>query len=70
MRKRNTAGTAISRSMPTAVRPAISAASTAPMPPGVGAADETADPTRYTTPMVTRLRPPPNASMVSANAAT
>ncbi len=46
MRYRKTAGTATSRSRPTAVSPAMSAASTAPMPPGVGAAELIAEPTQ------------------------
>ena len=45
-RNRNTAGTAVSLSRPAAVRPAIRAASTAPIPPGVGAAWAMAAPTR------------------------
>ena len=47
----------------------MSAASTAPMPPGVGATDETAEPTRYTTPMLAMLTPPPKASTERTRAA-
>jgi hypothetical protein len=43
---RNTDGTAISLSTPTAVRPAMSTASTAPTPPGVGAVCASAEPVR------------------------
>ena len=45
-RNSRTDGTAISLSSPTLTRPAISAASTAPRPPGVGAAWPMAEPAR------------------------
>lgn len=44
--KKNTVGTATSLLTPAAMRPAISAASSAPSPPGVGAAVATAEATR------------------------
>src|SRR5690606_38476786 len=45
----STAGAATSLGRPTAIRPTVSVASTAPTPPGVGAADPSALPARNTT---------------------
>src|SRR5579875_3790407 len=47
---------------PAAVSPAVSAASTAPRPPGVGKIEPIALPVRYTTAMVATGTAPPNAA--------
>src|ERR1700742_4482159 len=66
-----TDGTATAAGTPKAARPPISAASTAPTPPGVGAAEASVPPTIVTTVQVTNDAPPPKASTLdhSANAA-
>ena len=53
---------------PKAASPPISAASTAPTPPGVGAAAARVPPTIVTTVTVTNVVPPPNASTLAHNA--
>src|SRR6478752_5684505 len=70
IRYSSTDGTAIAVGTPNAARPPISAASTAPTPPGVGAAEARVPPTIVTTVTVTNDVCPPNASMLahSANA--
>src|SRR6201997_4007413 len=66
-----TDGTAIPVGTPNAARPPINAASTAPTPPGVGAADASVPPIIVTTVTVTNVAPPPKAWTLahSANAA-
>src|SRR3979490_1200608 len=54
--------------MPTPLKPATSAASSAPAPPGVGAAAATADAPRKTAPILGTLRLPPNAATDPPNA--
>src|SRR5882757_10128360 len=61
----STDGTAITVGTPNAARPPINAASTAPTPPGVGAADARVPPTIVTTVTVTKDVVPPNASMAA-----
>src|ERR1700754_1401241 len=61
----STDGTAIAAGTPNAARPPINAASTAPTPPGVGAADARVPPTIVTTVTVTNDVSPPNASMLA-----
>src|SRR6202012_5745211 len=56
-----TEGTATAAGTPKAARPPISAASTAPTPPGVGAADASVPPTIVTTVQVMNVAPPPKA---------
>src|SRR3954469_14861824 len=70
-RYNNTDGTATAAGTPNAARPPISAASTAPTPPGVGAAEASVPPIIVTTVTVTNVVPPSNASTLahSANAA-
>src|SRR5215468_9943947 len=58
----STDGTAIAAAIPNAARPPINAASTAPTPPGVGAADASVPPIIVTTVTVTNDVSPPNAS--------
>src|ERR1700709_1409315 len=67
----STDGTPIAAGTPKAASPPIKAASTAPTPPGVGAAEASVPPTIVTTVTVTNVVPPPNASTLahSANAA-
>src|ERR1700675_307346 len=67
----STDGTPTAPGTPNAVSPPISAASTAPTPPGVGAAEASVPPTIVTTVTVTNVAPPPNAWTLvhSANAA-
>src|SRR4051812_4474768 len=67
----STDGTAIAAGSPKAARPPINAASTAPTPPGVGAADASVPPIIVTTVTVTNDVSPPKASMLAhkANAA-
>src|SRR3981189_2468396 len=67
-RESSTAGTAIAAGSPKAARPPINAASTAPTPPGVGAAEASVPPTIVTTVTVTNVVLPPNASMLAHNA--
>src|ERR1700761_7864808 len=69
-RNSSTAARATWLAMPTAVSPAVRAASVAPMAPGVGAAFEMADPTRYTSAISTTDGPPPNASTAATRANT
>src|ERR1700742_2513751 len=66
-----TDGTPTAAGMPKAARPPINAASTAPTPPGVGAAEASVPPTIVTTVHVTNVAPPPKACTLdqSANAA-
>src|ERR1700742_645253 len=66
-----TDGTPTAAGTPKAASPPISAASTAPTPPGVGAADASVPPTIVTTVQVTNVAPPPKAWTLahSANAA-
>src|ERR1700758_5576344 len=70
-RYNRTDGTATAAGTPKAARPPISAASTAPTPPGVGAAEASVPPTIVTTVQVTNVAPPPKAWTLahSANAA-
>src|SRR6202046_3774738 len=67
----STEGTLTAAGTPKAASPPISAASTAPTPPGVGAADASVPPTIVTTVTVTNEAPPPKASTLvhSASAA-
>src|SRR6476646_1503529 len=58
----NTDGTATAAGTPKAARPPISAASTAPTPPGVGAAEASVPPIIVTMVTVMNDAPPPNAS--------
>src|ERR1700693_3756927 len=53
---------------PNAARPPISAASTAPTPPGVGAAEARVPPTMVTMVTVTNDVSPPNAATLAHNA--
>src|ERR1700746_767323 len=64
-RYNNTDGTAIAAGTPKAARPPISAASTAPTPPGVGAAEASVPPTIVTTATVTNEVVPPKASILA-----
>src|SRR5882757_414558 len=64
----STDGTAIAAGSPKAARPPINAASTAPTPPGVGAAEASVPPTIVTTVTVTNVVSPPNASILAHNA--
>src|SRR3978361_1502488 len=57
----STDGTATAAGTPNAERPPISAASTAPTPPGVGAAEASVPPIIVTTVTVTNVVPPPKA---------
>src|SRR6476469_6086520 len=68
IRYSSTDGTAIAAGTPNAARPPISAASTAPTPPGVGAAEASVPPTIVTIVTVTKLVSPPNASMLAHSA--
>ena len=68
IRYSSTAGTATAAGTPNAARPPISAASTAPTPPGVGAADASVPPTIVTIVTVTKLASPPNASILAHSA--
>src|SRR3981189_47136 len=61
IRESSTDGTAIGGGTPNAARPPINAASTAPTPPGVGAAEARVPPTIVTTVQVTNVAPPPKA---------
>src|SRR6201993_3760660 len=67
----STDGTPTAAGTPKAARPPINAASTAPTPPGVGAAEASVPPTIVTTVQVTNVAPPPKAWTLaqSANAA-
>src|SRR6202789_793341 len=67
----STDGTLTAAGRPKAASPPISAASTAPTPPGVGAAEARVPPTIVTTVTVTNVAWPPKASTLvhSANAA-
>src|ERR687897_3439707 len=64
----STDGTAIAAGSPKAASPPISAASTAPTPPGVGAAEARVPPIIVTTVTVTNDVSPPNASMAAHSA--
>ncbi len=64
----STEGTPMAAGTPKAASPPISAASTAPTPPGVGAAEASVPPTIVTTVTVTNVVPPPNASTLAHNA--
>src|SRR5271156_2380401 len=64
----STDGTLTAAGTPKAASPPISAASTAPTPPGVGAADASVPPTIVTTVTVTNVAWPPNASTLVHNA--
>src|SRR5271163_1659498 len=63
-----TDGTATAAGTPKAARPPISAASTAPTPPGVGAAEASVPPTIVTTVQVTNVAPPPKAWTLAQSA--
>src|ERR1700691_752946 len=63
-----TDGTATAAGTPKAARPPISAASTAPTPPGVGAAEARVPPTIVTTVTVTKVVSPPNALTLAHSA--
>src|SRR6201997_5630010 len=67
-RYNRTDGTATAAGTPKAARPPISAASTAPTPPGVGAAEASVPPTIVTTVQVTNVVSPPNALTLVHNA--
>src|ERR1700761_1810875 len=64
----STDGTLTAAGTPNAASPPISAASTAPTPPGVGAAEARVPPTIVTTVTVTNDALPPNASTLLHNA--
>src|ERR1700761_9007162 len=64
----STDGTPTAAGTPKAASPPISAASTAPTPPGVGAADARVPPTIVTTVTVTNVACPPNAWTLAHNA--
>src|SRR5258706_11601209 len=64
----NTDGTPTAAGTPKAASPPMSAASTAPTPPGVGAADASVPPTMVTTVTVTNVALPPNASTLAHRA--
>src|SRR6478736_7223050 len=64
----NTDGTATAAGTPKAANPPINAASTAPTPPGVGAAEASVPPTIVTTVTVTNEVVPPNASTLAHSA--
>src|SRR3984885_6945968 len=64
----STEGTLTAAGTPKAASPPISAASAAPTPPGVGAADARVPPTMVTTVTVTNVAWPPNASTLDHNA--
>src|SRR3954466_7798770 len=63
----STEGTAIAAGSPKAANPPINAASPAPTPRGVGAADASVPPIIVTTVTVTNDVSPPNASMLAHN---
>src|ERR1700712_184939 len=67
-RYNNTDGTATAGLTPNAARPPMSAASTAPTPPGVGAAEASVPPIIVTTVTVMNVVPPSNASTLAHNA--
>src|SRR6056297_290483 len=69
-RKPRTAATAGPLARPKPVKPAISAASRAPRPPGVGASVAMATATRYAVPIWANVMPPPNACTEQAIAVT
>src|SRR3984957_16757003 len=64
----STDGTLTAAGTPKAASPPISAASTAPTPPGVGAAEARVPPTIVTTVTVTKVVSPPNALTLAHNA--
>src|SRR5271165_7210941 len=64
----STDGTPTAAGTPKAASPPISAASTAPTPPGVGAAEASVPPTIVTTVTVTNVAPPPKASTLAHSA--
>src|ERR1700738_4891073 len=64
----STAGTPTAAGTPNAANPPISAASTAPTPPGVGAAEARVPPTIVTTVTVTNVVWPPKAWMLAHSA--
>src|SRR5690348_13686851 len=68
IRYSSTDGTLTAAGTPNAARPPISAASTAPTPPGVGAAEANVPPTMVTTVTATKVVPPPKASTLAHNA--
>src|SRR5687768_11331762 len=68
IRYSSTDGTAMAAGTPKAASPPISAASTAPTPPGVGAADARVPPTIVTMVTVMMLTSPPNASILAHSA--
>src|SRR5206468_10453651 len=63
-----TDGTATAADTPKAASPPISAASTAPTPPGVGAAEASVPPIIVTTVTVTNVVPPPKAWTLAQSA--
>ena len=65
-RNSSTALAAAAPGTPAAVSPAVSAASTAPMPPGVGTIELMALPVRYTTPIFAIGTDRPNAATQAA----
>src|ERR1700735_5898162 len=64
----STDGTLTASGTPNAASPPISAASTAPTPPGVGAAEARVPPTMVTMVTVTNDVSPPNAATLAHNA--
>src|SRR3954463_7299205 len=64
----STDGTATAAATPNAASPPISAASTAPTPPGVGAAEASVPPIIVTTVTVTKVVPPPKAFTLAQSA--
>src|ERR1700712_2398872 len=64
----STEGTATAAGTPKAASPPISAASTAPTPPGVGAAEARVPPIIVTTVTVTKVVPPPKAFTLAHSA--
>src|ERR1700712_3618341 len=64
----STDGTPMAAGTPNAASPPINAASTAPTPPGVGAAEASVPPTIVTTVTVMNVVPPPKAPMLAHNA--
>src|ERR1700760_4339405 len=64
----STDGTLTAAGTPKAASPPMSAASTAPTPPGVGAAEASVPPTIVTTVTVTNVVWPPNAAILTYKA--
>ena len=69
-RNSSTALTAVAPASPVAVSPAVSAASTAPSPPGVGTAEPSALPVRKTTAALVIAMEPPKAGTQAVRQST